>query len=154
MSLIKRYWLGEVMGCLTSIFVVVLVIVIIAPKQESKQRGFVKCTQNMVSQLIDCDKAVLCSMKAIVSNTLCDIKVINTGISKWLKGEQERPWSNYIFEPETENFESFIDEEERAEYLQKYPNVEQEMQRLNKLREELENEENKQSFDKKMLPKE
>ena len=142
------------MGCLTGIFLLVLILVIIAPKQDAKQRGFVKCTQNMVSQLIDCDKAVLCSIKAIVRNSLCDIKVINTGISKWLKGEQERPWSNYIFEPEVEKFAPFVDEEERDEYLQKYPDVEKEMQRLNKLREELENDENAQSFDEEMLPKE
>ena len=154
MSLIKRYWFGVVMGCLTSIFVIVLVFVVVAPKHDSKQRGFVKCTQNMVARLIDCDKDILCSTKVIINNTWCDIKVINSGIKKWLNGEQERPWSNYIFEPEIENSVSFVDEEERAEYLQKYPDVEQEMQRLNKLREELENEENSQSFDKEMLPKE
>ena len=138
MSLIKRYWFGVVMGCLTSIFVVVLVLVIIAPKQDSKQRGFVKCTQNMVSQLIDCDKAVLCSMKAIVSNTLCDIKVINTGISKWLKGEQERPWSNYIFEPELP-LASYFDKEEIDEYMKEYPDTKEQIKKLDKLRKDLEN---------------
>ena len=154
MSFIKRYWFAATIGLLVSLCFLLLVLLLISPKQDSKERGFVRCTQNMIENLIDCDKKIGCSLGAIAVNTLCDIKVVGKGVVDWIDGKQPRPWSNYIFEPETENFESFIDEEERAEYLQKYPNVEQEMQRLNKLREELENEENKQSFDKKMLPKE
>ena len=105
----------------------------------------------MIDNLYDCNRKVWCSIKAINNNTLCDLKVIGEGFKLWLDNKQPTPWSNYIFEPEiSEN--TFFDKEAREEYLKNNPDVKMEMMRLDKLRKGLENEENKQTVDKEMLP--
>ena len=71
----------------------------------------------------------------------------------WIDDKQPTPWSNYLFEPEIDNT-SFFDEEEITEYLKNNPDVKSEMRRLDVLRKDLENEENKQDFDQEVLPKE
>lgn len=151
MSFIKQHWFGMTVSLLALVFLVLLILILLAPKQDAKQRGFVKCTQNMIEELLECDKKFACSISAIAGNTWCDIKVVGLGIKEWANGKQPAPWSNYIFEPEpVEN--PLIDEEYRAEYLKAYPDVKQEMMRLEKLRKDLENEQNDQNFNEEMLP--
>jgi len=151
MSFIKRYWFAATIGLLVSLCFLLLVLLLISPKQDSKERGFVRCTQNMIEHLIVCDKKIGCSLGAIAVNTLCDIKVVGKGVVDWIDGKQPRPWSNYIYVPEVEP-NPFVDEDARQEYLKQHPDIKQEMQKLNKLRKELEDEENKQMFNEEMLP--
>ena len=152
MNFIKRYWFGGILTTVICCFLLLFVLLIISPKQDAKNRGFVKCTQSMITSLSDCNRKIWCSVETISENTWCNIKVIAEGFKLWLDDKQPRPWSNYLFEPEAiEN--SFFDEEAIAEYLKNNPNVKQEMMRLDELRKELENEENDQNFDEEMLPK-
>lgn len=144
MSFIKNYWFGTLTAILVTVFVVMLFLILLAPKQDAKERGFIPCTQNMVDDLISCERGIICSGKAILNNTWCDLKVIGKGINLWVKGEQQRPWSNYIFEADIPN-PSFVDEEARQQYLKEHPDVFEEMKRLHKLRKELENEQNRQT---------
>lgn len=105
----------------------------------------------MIEDLETCNRKLWCSITAIFNNTVCDVDVVISGVELWIDKKQPSPWSNYIFEPEIgEN--SFFDEKERAEYLKNNPNTKNEMGRLDKLRKDLENEENKQEFKEEMLP--
>ena len=152
MNFIKRYWFYGILFFIVCCFLLLFVLLIISPKQDAKNRGFISCTQDMVNDLVACDRAFWCSVKAIGGNTYCDIKIIVSGFDMWFDGKQKYPWSNYIFEPEINN-ESFFDEEARIEYLKNNPNVRAEMLRLDKLRKDLENEENNQTISEEMLPK-
>ena len=153
MKFIKNYWFGTLVGILLLSFVLLFVLILISPKQDMKNRGFVACTQEMIDDLLVCDKKFLCSIKAIASNTVCDVEVVGKGFAAWIKKEQKYPWSNYIFEPELpEN--PYVNEEERAEYLAEFPNTAEEMMNLKKLNKELENEQNLQNNAEKEFPKE
>lgn len=143
MSFIKKYWFGTTIGLFLAMFIVVLVLILISPKQDAKNRGFVYCTQNLIDDLIECDKQLWCTSKSILKNSWCDIHIIGQGLRNWVKGQQDYPWSNYIFEPELSQ-DSYVDEEARQEYLKEFPNTSLEMKNLLKLRKELENEENMQ----------
>lgn len=143
MAFIKNYWFGTLLGLAVSAFMLMLMLILIAPKQDVQNRGFVYCTQNLIDDLADCNRALWCSSKAVSKNTWCDIKIIADGFLLWMDNKQPKPWSNYIFKPELPQ-NSFVDEEARAEYLKQYPDVKQEMESLHKLRKELENEQNLQ----------
>lgn len=151
MSLIKHYWFSILMGLLIAVFMVMLILILIAPKQDARSRGFIPCTQSMVDQLIECERKLWCSGGAIVQNAWCDLKVIGAGFKDWTVGKQPRPWSNYIFKAELP-LNSMVDEEARQDYLKQYPNVQQEMENLHKLRKELENEQNQQDAMSEIWP--
>lgn len=138
MSFIKRHWFGLLVSMPVVFFTFFLVLILIAPKQDAQGRGFVQCTQSMAEDLLLCDKRPFCTIRAILSNTACDIGVIADGMVDWTKGTQPTPWSNYIFEPDVSS--PFIDEEARSEYLKNYPDTKAEMERLHILRKDLENE--------------
>ncbi len=139
MKLIKNYWFGGLIGIFLTCFVLLFAVILIAPKQDAKGRGFVACTQKMIDNLFECDKAFWCSIGAISENTLCDIKIIGKGLVDWSNKKQPYPWSNYIFEPEI-NVNPYIDEKEHKEYLAEFPQTVQEMIKLKELNKELENE--------------
>lgn len=152
MNFIKRYWFGGVLTTLICCFVILFVLLVISPKQDAKNRGFVKCTQLMITSLSDCNRSIWCSVKTISENTWCNVKVVAEGVKLWLDNKQPTPWANYLFEPQIiEN--SFFDEEAIEEYLKNNPDVKKEMMRLDELRKGLENEENNQEFKEEMLPK-
>jgi hypothetical protein len=69
MDFIKRYWFGGILTIIVCCFLLLFVLLIISPKQDAKNRGFVKCTQDMISSLSYCDRKIWCSIKAISSNT-------------------------------------------------------------------------------------
>ncbi len=140
MAFIKHHWFGLCIGLFLIVFMLMLVLILLAPKQDAKSRGFIPCTEVMVDTLLTCDREVWCASRAVLQNSWCDIKVIGRGIKLWGQGKQPYPWSNYIFTPELP-LTSFVDEEARQQYLKEYPNTKQEMERLHILRKELENEE-------------
>jgi hypothetical protein len=106
----------------------------------------------MVDNMYDCNREIWCSIKAISNNTFCDFKVILDGFNLWLNDKQDTPWSNYIFEPELPD-SSFFDKEDLEEYLKNNPDIKAEMKRLDKLRKDLEDEENNQTITPKMFSK-
>lgn len=151
MNFIKRYWFGGILALIVCCFLLLFVLLIISPKQDARGRGFVKCTQTLISSLSECDRKIFCSIKAISQNTLCDIAVVVDGFQLWIDNKQAKPWSNYLFEPDVIE-DSFFDKEAIEDYLKNNPNVKDEMIRLNKLRKELEDEEYSQTINKEMLP--
>ena len=145
MNFIKRYWFGTLLISIICCFFTLFILLIISPKQDIQNRGFIKCTQQMIDNLYDCNRKVWCSIKAIGENTLCDIKVVSEGFDLWLNNKQPYPWSNYIFEPELDK-NPYFDDEGRDEYLKNNPSIKAEMLRLDKLRKDLENETKKQEI--------
>ncbi len=153
MSFIKRYWFGGLIAFIVCFFMLLFILLVMSPKDDADKRGFVKCTHEMIDNLSDCNKGFYCTVKAIMNNTWCNVKVIAEGVDLWIDNKQKYPWSNYIYEPIIVD-NSFFDEEARTEYLKKYPDVKRDMMRLNKLRKDLENEENNQEYSEEMLQKE
>ncbi len=152
MSWIKKNWFTALVCLAAALFMLTVVLVLAAPKQDKQSRGFVKCSEKLADDLSFCNNALWCSAKAVFAASKCDVGIIAYGISQWLADKQDYPWSNYMFEPELpEN--AFVDEKARTEYLAKYPNTKQEMIELYKQREEIENEQNLQKFNEEMLPK-
>ena len=140
MTFIRRYWFGACLSLLFVFFIVLAVLILISPRQDLEGRGFTRCSQNMVEDLWHCEQKISCGIGAIVSNNWCITKVVGKGIVLWLEGKQQRPWSNYIFEPKT-YLSKIVDEQERQEYLATHPDVKEEMEHLHRLRKDLENEE-------------
>ena len=137
MNFIKSHWFGLIIWLWLVLFAILTAIVLVSPHHDAKNRGFAYCTQNLVDDLNDCNQKISCSVKVILNNTICDIKIIYAGITAWIDGKQNTPWDNYIFTPELPS--SYIDEEERQEYLKEYPDTLAEMARLKILGKDLEN---------------
>ena len=140
MNFIKSHWFGILICLWLVLFVAMMVVVLIAPHNDAKNRGFAFCTHNLINTLENCNRKIICSTKAITDNTVCDIKIITNSFYKWLKGDNRFPWSDYIFSPE-KSF-SYIDEEERKEYLNEFPDTLEEMEKLKQLRKDMEDAQN------------
>lgn len=73
---------------------------VMAARTDALKRGFIPCTENLVLQLTDCPRGrLVCPLKSLWQNTKCNTMVVLDGFGAWVKGKQERPWSNYLFEP-------------------------------------------------------
>lgn len=80
--------------------VYMMTVLVISPKNDLKNRGFIACTKKLVYNLGNCQSGQIgCVSKAFYHDTACNSKVICKGFVKWVKGEQSTPWANYIFEP-------------------------------------------------------
>ena len=142
MNFIKTHWFGLVTGIIIFFFFILFILVLLSPRQDNLRRGFIPCTEIMAENLLSCEEnKFFCLIKSVVKNSWCDIKVVGKGIKLWAKGEQPAPWSNYIFTPELSS-DAEYDEEAKTEYHKNNSDVKQEMQKLKKLNEELENEQN------------
>lgn len=137
MNFIKHNWFGILAGALILSGFALFLIVLFSPRQDNQKRGFIPCTEQMAAELFDCRKDVSCSLGAILDNSLCDIKVIVSGIKLWVAGEQSTPWANYFFVPEEISQPELPQEVE--EFYKENPNIYQEMQKLKALNQQLEN---------------
>lgn len=138
LNFLKKHWFGLLATIIVVCYTTMIVVVAVSPHRDNLDRGFVPCTKEMMQAVLDCDQGgILCMSKAIVKNTWCDAGVMATGFKNWIKGDQARPWSNYMFEPEL-----LLGDEGNSEVLEEFykqnPNVKQEMSDLNKIREKLE----------------
>ncbi len=149
MQFIKKYWFGIITGTIIFISLILFMLVLLSPRQDSQNRGFIPCTETMVSQLSDCQNSggIMCMFKGILQNSWCEVTVVGRGIKLWISGQQETPWSNYLFVPEKASENDDFDQEARQEYLKNNPDFVSEMQELKKLNEELENEQQEVSTD-------
>ena len=149
MGFIKKYWFALIVLFLMFWMGTVMVLIVLSPKQDAQKRGFIVCTEQMIENLQACERGIFCSSRVVIENNWCVFKVINKGMIDWIQGRQERPWSNYIFEPDLTGI-GYVDEEARQEYLKEHPDVVEEMEKLHRLRKDLENEEKKLSADKNL----
>lgn len=85
------------------IFVAYMTLMLfIAPKVDMQKRGFIPCTEQLVSSVSICKKgSVGCPLKYLWQDMKCNTFVILDGFGAWMRGKQPTPWANYLFEPET-----------------------------------------------------
>lgn len=85
------------------IFVAYMTLMLaVSPKVDMQKRGFIVCTEQLVSDVAVCKKgSVGCPLKYLWQDMKCNTFVILDGFGAWVKGEQPTPWANYLFEPET-----------------------------------------------------
>lgn len=135
LKFIKYHWFGLFISIFFMVFMIEFFLVVFAPHQDLHNRGFVPCTITMAEQIETCGKGKFCILKAVSDNYICDGKVIVSGFSDWIKGKQQRPWSNYMFDPVIDDKE---DDEALLEYYQSNPDISDEMASLIRQNEELE----------------
>ena len=126
MKFIKEHWFGILISTLMSIFVIVFLLVAIAPHTDAKKRGFVPCTEEITSKIALCNKyKAFCLLNTIFKGNLCYTSVITQGIINFATNKQKTPWENYIFIPEDEDALSDIypNEEEMTKILQEHPEL-------------------------------
>ena len=129
LNFIKYHWFGLLISTAFGLFLVQFFIVLFAPHHDLQNRGFVPCTNQMAEQVETCNYAKICVLKAVSDNTFCDTKVIVSGFSKWIKGEQPRPWSNYFFVPEYPQ-QTEDPDEELEEFYKENPDLQEQMQKI------------------------
>ena len=132
LNYIKKHIFMIVCGLFFVLYFCFLALIFFAPRVDLQERGFVKCTKNMIVDFSDCTRnKVWCAAKTMLKNHVCDFNVVKTGFLLWLDGQQSTPWANYYFEPVTENLNPLEDEELQA-YYQKHVDLLSEMEELNK----------------------
>lgn len=140
LSKIKKHWFMLLCTMIFVFYFLFLALIFFAPRVDIKQRGFVRCTTQMIDALRNCGKKqVWCASKIVLKNHACDFHVITEGVSAWLKGTQSTPWANYYFEPVIEQ-ESDIENEELQAYYQQHLHMLEQMEEINKKHIELETE--------------
>ena len=133
----KEYWFGLFMSVFTLIAVLYVTIIFISPRYDIQRRGFIPCTEKLAQNIAACpDGALFCTMQAILNNNLCDMEVIGQGVKNWLNGKQDKPWSNYIFEPELIGGLPGNDDPDLEEIYQQHSNFAEEMAKLKQLEQE------------------
>jgi hypothetical protein len=86
---------------IVSFVLYMMTVLIISPKNDLKQRGFIACTRELVLKLGECESGQMgCVFTSFYKDIACNSGVIAKGFTDWLKGMQSTPWANYIFEPE------------------------------------------------------
>lgn len=151
MNFIKNHWFGLAIWIWVIAIAMLMIVVLISPHYDAKNRGFAFCTQQLVENLSECERKVACSFSAILNNTRCDVKIIYNSIIDWIDNKHAYPWSGFIFEVEILS-DSLIDEEERQEYLEEYPDTLLEMEKLKKLGKDLENAQDEYISKKTIIP--
>jgi len=104
-----KHWFNEKVifwtfaGLFVSVFVILAVLLILSPKQDVENRGFISCTNQFIKSVETClnkeskYRTAVCGLESVTKNTICDFKIIGEGVSKWSKGEQSTPWANYLY---------------------------------------------------------
>ncbi len=102
-------------GLLSFIFLLVvgsITLISIAPHNDAKMRGFTPCTYEMGVKLSDprMNVGLMYAFRVVMQSYVCYGKVIKDGVQLWLNGEIEKPWDNYLFEPEIWEVPSELEE--------------------------------------------
>lgn len=119
------------------------ILIALSPRQDKLNRGFIPCTQNMVAQMLRCtENKPWCMAKAVVRNSLCDIRVVGKGLVLWLDGAESTPWSTYFFEPVVETHQKDDMDADLIEFYEQNRDLGADMQNLDQARLELERREN------------
>ncbi|MCQ2734712.1 MAG: hypothetical protein MJ212_02020 [Alphaproteobacteria bacterium] len=83
------------------VFVIYMTTVMyISPRQDLQKRGFIPCTETLVYNITGCKPGqMMCPLECLWQDMQCNVRIVADGFVLWRKGKQERPWSNYLFEP-------------------------------------------------------
>lgn len=99
----KWFYLG--LATVFGLCLLFVAVVVAAPHDDIKMRGFAPCTGEMVSKLQTASfkRDVWGVFSAVGKSYLCYGRVMANGWRQWTAGKQTSPWANYLFE--AENFE-------------------------------------------------
>ena len=128
------------------IFLVLVVIYMsvmlaISPKNDMQKRGFIPCTEKLVIDVSSCERGkMLCPLKYLWQDMECNMLVIADGLGNWVRGKQNRPWSNYLFEPDLALED---DVEYEGNIVADMADLEAQSQFINHKKQELENAKNR-----------
>lgn len=126
---IKRHWFGLIVIIVALIYLIMFLLVMLSPRQDKFDRGFIPCTKQMVSEIFNCKKnKYFCMATAIIKNGTCDAKVIFTGLNGWIEGKQPTPWHNYLFTPEVAN--DNVNDAELQKFYDENPDIAAQMEEL------------------------
>ncbi len=128
LKFIKIHWFGLIVSTIFALSIAIIIIVLISPHQNEQNKGFSPCTQQMITDINECNKKNTCVLKSLLKNNLCNIKIIGSGISLWLGGKQETPWDNYLFEEKKPQISP-----ELQDFYKQNPDINQQMIELKKL---------------------
>ena len=130
-NFIKIHWFGLLLSFISALFFFVMALVFYSPRQDSLNRGFIPCTQQLVKEVFACqEQKHWCMSKAIVKNTGCNFKVVFKGVTDWVGGKQPAPWSNYLFEPVLPEPDVAEDDAAVKEYYAENPHSAEDMLKL------------------------
>lgn len=140
MGFLRRNYFGIIIVIFILLSAMFFTIIIISPKEDTQKRGFVMCTEKFVTNASQCkDKAFSCISKHIWYDFTCNLSVISDGFSLWVSGEQEKPWSNYIYEPDLLSHNIDLYNQDGIETLyEENPNILEDMQQVRLLNKEME----------------
>lgn len=115
------------------------IIVSLSPREDKQKRGFIPCTEQLADSISLCNGSIWCTSKAIINNSICDTKIIISGVKLWINGKQKTPWSNYIFIPDLSHIDTPLYEETEIFYKEN-PNYLQDFEELKQTHNDLEEE--------------
>ena len=74
-NFVKKHWFTVLMSLLVAFYLMVFVFVLVSPKVDKQNRGFIPCTQQMTVKVLE-NKQQSSSrlIKIVLDNTFCDIK--------------------------------------------------------------------------------
>ena len=133
----KNYWFSILMALFFVVTTLYFIVVFMSPRYDLQRRGFIPCTEKLAAELETCNKSITCTLEAILTDNMCNAKVILQGFNLWVSGKQSTPWNNYIFEPELPPL-SNDDNAEIEEFYKANPNLVEDMSQLKKMNKELE----------------
>lgn len=101
---LKEYWFGLLLFALIGFTALFLLVVVSAPHNDRKMRGFMPCTYAMAAELEAASQQRQFSdvFFTIFKSYVCYAGVMADGGRLWLEGKQKTPWANYLFESETD----------------------------------------------------
>lgn len=113
--------------------------VALSPREDKLNRGFIPCTEKLAENISSCAGGLWCTTKAVIRNSICDAEIIFKGFALWTKGQQDTPWSNYIFIPDLSHKKDFSDVNSELFYNEN-PNYLQDFEKLKQTNKKLEEE--------------
>ncbi len=109
---LRRFWFELILAFVVLVFLVFAAVIIAAPHNDAKMRGFTPCTYEMAFRISSGDMndshltmgqnrpKVTEVLSMITTGYLCYLKVFRDGFKQYLKNQQPTPWANYLFTPE------------------------------------------------------
>ncbi len=104
-------------GTFIFVFLAFIIIVLSAPHNDIKMRGFTPCTLEVAKVISSAENKPTASkvFASIGQSYICYLEVIKHGCVLWLEDKQPTPWTNYIFEPEAPELKKYEVEPELSE---------------------------------------
>ena len=108
------------LGMLVFFTLYLTVMLAVSPKQDKLKRGFIPCTEKLVHGVFQCERGTIgCPLKNLWRDMQCNTGVILDGIGAWVRGRQNTPWANYLFEPQNTEDEYADDKNVDMDTLEK-----------------------------------